>query len=93
MLLSFDCKDLTGVVIVSSPVGALSYTLWVLYVVEDTSHGGFMSIFTILFAALLVAWLLGIGVFHVAGGFIHILLLLAIVSLIMHFVRGQTSTG
>lgn len=50
-----------------------------------------MSIFTILFAVLLVAWLLGLGVFHVAGGFIHILLLLAVVSLVMHFVRGRTS--
>jgi Family of unknown function (DUF5670) len=33
-----------------------------------------MSIFMILF--LLVAWLLGLGVFHVAGVFIHILLIL-----------------
>jgi hypothetical protein len=54
---------------------------------------GFMSIFTILFAVLLVAWLLGLGVFHVAGGFIHILLLLAVVALVMHFVRGRTSAA
>ena len=47
-----------------------------------------MSIFTILFVILLIAWVLGISVFHVAGGFIHILLLLAVVALIMHFVRG-----
>jgi hypothetical protein len=47
-----------------------------------------MSIFTILFIILLVAWLLGWGVFHVAGGLIHILLIVAIVSLILHFVRG-----
>ena len=33
-----------------------------------------MSIFTILFIVLLVAWLLGWGVFHVASGLIHILL-------------------
>jgi hypothetical protein len=32
-----------------------------------------MSIFMILFLVLLVAWLLGLGVFHVAGVFIHIL--------------------
>jgi hypothetical protein len=47
-----------------------------------------MSIFTILFVVLLVAWLLGWGVFHVASGLIHILLIVAIVSLILHFVRG-----
>lgn len=47
-----------------------------------------MSIFTIFFVILLVAWLLGLGVFHVAGGLIHILLVLAVISLILHFVRG-----
>jgi hypothetical protein len=47
-----------------------------------------MSIFTILFIVLLVAWLLGWGVFHVAGGLIHILLIVAVISLILHFVRG-----
>lgn len=47
-----------------------------------------MSIFTIFFIVLLIGWLLGVGVFHVAGGFIHILLVLAAVSLILHFVRG-----
>lgn len=51
-----------------------------------------MSIFTILFAVLVVAWLLGFSVFHVAGGLIHILLVFAIISLILHFVRGRTRT-
>jgi hypothetical protein len=50
-----------------------------------------MSIFMILFLVLLVAWLLGLSVFHVAGGFIHILLIVAVISLIMHFVRGRNS--
>lgn len=47
-----------------------------------------MSIFAIFFIVLLVGWLLGVGVFHVAGGLIHILLVLAVVSLVLHFVRG-----
>ena len=47
-----------------------------------------MSIFTILFAVLVIAWLLGFTVFHVASGVIHILLVLAIVSLVLHFIRG-----
>jgi hypothetical protein len=45
--------------------------------------------FLILFAVLLVAWLLGWGAFHVAGGLIHLLLILAIIALIVHFVRGR----
>jgi hypothetical protein len=49
-----------------------------------------MSIFTILFVVLLVAWILGWGVFHVAGGMIHILIVLAVISLILHFVRGTS---
>jgi hypothetical protein len=42
----------------------------------------------ILGVVLLVAWLLGISVFHVAGAVIHVLVILAIISLVMHFVRG-----
>jgi hypothetical protein len=48
-----------------------------------------MSIFTILFAVLVIAWLLGLSVFHVAGGLIHILLVFAVISLVLHFVRGR----
>jgi hypothetical protein len=47
-----------------------------------------MSIWTILFVVLLIAWLGGFTVFHVAGGLIHLLLVLAVISLIMHFVLG-----
>jgi len=47
-----------------------------------------MSIFTILFVILLIAWIFGFTVFHVAGGLIHILLVVALISLILHFVRG-----
>lgn len=44
--------------------------------------------FLILFIVLLVAWLMGFLAFHIAGGLIHILLLFALISLIMHLVRG-----
>jgi hypothetical protein len=50
-----------------------------------------MSIFTILFAVLVIAWLLGLTVFHVAGGLIHILLVLAVVALVLHFIRGGSA--
>jgi hypothetical protein len=39
---------------------------------------------------LLVAWLLGVTTFRVAGGFIHLVVVLAIVSIVMHIVRGRT---
>src|SRR5579864_801249 len=47
-----------------------------------------MSIFTILFVILLIAWILGWGVFHVASAMIHLLLIVALISLVLHFVRG-----
>ncbi|MEO7670294.1 MAG: lmo0937 family membrane protein [Polyangia bacterium] len=44
----------------------------------------------ILLAVILgIAWLLGFTVFHVASGAIHLLVVLAIASLIFHFVRGR----
>ncbi len=41
---------------------------------------------------LVIAWILGFTVYHVASFAIHILLLAAIVSLVLHFVRrgGRT---
>ena len=38
---------------------------------------------------LAVAWLLGFTVFHVASGAIHILIVVAIVVAIVHFVQGR----
>ena len=43
--------------------------------------------FLILFIVLLVIWLLGFAAFHIAGGLIHLLLIVAVISLILHFVR------
>jgi hypothetical protein len=40
-------------------------------------------------AVLVVLWLLGFLAFHVAGGLIHILLLLAVIMIVLHFVRGR----
>jgi uncharacterized membrane protein YtjA (UPF0391 family) len=38
---------------------------------------------------LLVAWLLGWGVFHVAGGLIHILLVIAVIVFLINFISGR----
>jgi hypothetical protein len=38
---------------------------------------------------LLVLWILGFVVFHVSAFAIHILIILAVISIIFHFVRGR----
>ncbi len=38
---------------------------------------------------LVVAWLLGWGVFHVAGSLIHILLVIAVVVFLFNFISGR----
>jgi len=45
----------------------------------------------ILAIILAVAWLLGFTVFHVASAAIHVLLVLAVVGVIVHLVRGHSS--
>lgn len=38
---------------------------------------------------LLVAWLLGFVVFHVAGGLIHLLLIVAVIVVVLRLVQGR----
>lgn len=40
-------------------------------------------------AVLLVLWLLGFFAFHVTTSFIHILLIIAVVLVVMHFINGR----
>lgn len=47
--------------------------------------------FIVLFIVLLMAWVFGWLAFHVASGLIHILLLVAVVSLVLHFVRPRSA--
>ena len=42
---------------------------------------------------LVVLWALGFLAFHVAGGLIHLLLVLALISIIWHFVAGSRSSS
>ena len=48
--------------------------------------------FLVLFIILLFAWLLGWAAFHVAGGLIHLLLVIVVISLVAHFFRGRRLT-
>jgi len=47
--------------------------------------------FLALFIVLLVAWLMGFLVFHAAGGLIHLLLIVGVICLVVHFVRGRSA--
>jgi hypothetical protein len=38
---------------------------------------------------LLIAWVFGFAVFHVAGGLIHLLLVLAVVAFVYNLVTGR----
>jgi hypothetical protein len=42
---------------------------------------------------LLILWLLGFLAFHVTAGFIHILLVIGIILIIAHFLRGSSSAA
>ena len=47
--------------------------------------------FLALFFIFLVCWVFGWVVFHVAGGLIHALLIVAAISLVLHMVRGRAT--
>ena len=58
---------------------------------ESTKRTKEIQMFLTLFAVLLVMWLLGFFAFHVAGGLIHLLLIVALISLVLHFFRGSST--
>jgi hypothetical protein len=68
-----------GVVPNSSPDPAGSYSA--------TWGSNEVFMFLTLFAVLLVLWLLGFLAFHIAGGLIHLLLIVAVISLVLHLFR------
>jgi hypothetical protein len=47
----------------------------------------------ILAAVLIVLWLLGYFAFHVTASFIHIALIVGLVFLVLHFVRGNAANA
>ena len=47
--------------------------------------------FIAIFAILVLLWLGGFLLFHVSSALIHILLLFAVISLVMHFFQRKTA--
>lgn len=48
--------------------------------------------FLLLAIILGLAWIAGFGLFHVASAAIHILVVLAIISVLLHVIRGKKSS-
>ena len=49
----------------------------------------FKSNFLIAFVVLVVLWALDLFVLHLTGGLIHVLLVVGVIMLIVHFLRGR----
>jgi hypothetical protein len=47
--------------------------------------------FLIVMLVLAVLWGLGALAFHAGGGLIHLLLIVAAISMVVHFVRGRSA--
>jgi hypothetical protein len=48
-------------------------------------------IFLVLFFILLAVWLVGWFAFHIAGGAIHLLLVVAVIALVVHLFRVRSA--
>ena len=47
--------------------------------------------FLILAVVLILCWIFGLTLFHVSGFLIHLLVIFAVISIIMHFIGGRRS--
>ena len=50
------------------------------------------TMFLTIAIVLLVLWALGFFIFPVVGGLIHIILIIAVISIIWHFLKGRNTT-
>ncbi len=56
---------------------------------ENGEIAVFKSNFLIAFVVLFVLWVLDFFVLHLVGGLIHVLLVVGVIMLIVHFLRGR----
>jgi Flp pilus assembly protein TadB len=52
-----------------------------------------MKMLGIIAAVLIVLWLLGFFAFHVTSGLVHIILVVGLIMLLFHFLRGRSATA
>jgi hypothetical protein len=65
---------------------------WLILLSRPSWPGRGVVVLLAIAGILLVLWLLGFFVVHIAGAFIHILIVIAVVVVVLHFVRGRRST-
>ena len=54
---------------------------------------GVQDMLGLIAAVLIVLWLLGFFAFHVTSGFIHIALIIGLILLAFHLLRGRSATA
>jgi hypothetical protein len=57
------------------------------------SEKGSLKMLGAIAAVLIILWLLGFFAFHVSSGLVHVLLVIGIVMLALHFFRGREVTA
>jgi hypothetical protein len=62
-------------------------------IVARSEAKGVRDMLGIIAAVLIVLWLLGFLAFHVSSGLIHVVLVIGIVMLLLHFFRGRSATA
>ena len=62
-------------------------------IVARSEVKGVRDMLGIIAAVLIVLWLLGFLAFHVSSGLIHVVLVIGIVMLLLHFFRGRSATA
>ena len=75
---------------------ALHLPIWAGFPVRHSEFGANelrrQRVFLIIGIVLVLLWVGGFVVFHAAGFLIHILLILAVISIVFHFLRGGTKS-
>jgi hypothetical protein len=46
--------------------------------------------FLVMFFVLVAVWLVAWAAMHVSGGAVHLILIIAVISLVVHFMRGRS---
>ena len=54
---------------------------------------GVQDMLGLIAAVLIILWLLGFFAFHVTTGFIHLVLIVGLILLVFHFLRGRSDTA
>jgi hypothetical protein len=59
---------------------------------EIAQSRGDKNMLGVIAAVLIVLWLLGFFAFHVTSAFIHVALVVGLILLLVHFMRGRTAS-